>query len=291
LQKSVLCGECGGKGCKNPDGIRKCEGCRGSGVKISLRQIGPGMVQQMQQTCGDCRGEGEIIKEKDRCQRCKGQKIISEKKVLEVHVDKGMKHGQRITFTGEGDQAPDLVPGDIIVVLQQKEHPIFKRDGDSLLMEHELTLFEALCGFQFTITHLDDRVLLVKHSGSVIKPDDVKSIPSEGMPGYKRPFEKGLLIIKFSVKFPDHAPTELQMKELAKILPVPKPLPTLRGEPEEVILEDFDVHAGAHSSSHHGHSHSQAHSHSHSHSHGKRGEAYEEDDESGGQPGVRCAQQ
>ena len=48
--------------------------------------------------------KGEIINEKDRCKECKGKKVTNETKILEVHVDKGMKDGQKITFRGEGDQ-------------------------------------------------------------------------------------------------------------------------------------------------------------------------------------------
>ena len=48
---------------------------------------------------------GEMINEKDRCKVCMGKKIVSEKKKLEVHIDKGMKDGQRIPFRGEGDQS------------------------------------------------------------------------------------------------------------------------------------------------------------------------------------------
>mgnify|MGYP000028743075 FL=1 len=48
---------------------------------------------------------GETISEKDKCSQCKGEKVVQEKKVLEVHVDKGMKHGQKITFAGEADEA------------------------------------------------------------------------------------------------------------------------------------------------------------------------------------------
>ena len=47
---------------------------------------------------------GEIINDKDKCKECKGKKVISETKILEVHVDKGMKDGQKIPFRGEGDQ-------------------------------------------------------------------------------------------------------------------------------------------------------------------------------------------
>lgn len=52
--------------------------------------------------------------------------VVRERKVLEVHVDKGMVDGQKITFNGEGDQEPGLEPGDIIIVLDEKEHPVFK---------------------------------------------------------------------------------------------------------------------------------------------------------------------
>lgn len=53
-------------------------------------------------------------------------KVVRERKVLEVHVDKGMVDGQKITFGGEGDQEPGLEAGDIIIVLDEKEHPVFK---------------------------------------------------------------------------------------------------------------------------------------------------------------------
>ena len=49
-----------------------------------MRQMGP-MIQQMQQTCPDCNGEGEMIKEKDRCGECKGRKIATERKVFMRH--------------------------------------------------------------------------------------------------------------------------------------------------------------------------------------------------------------
>ena len=66
---------------------------------------------------------------------------------------------------------PDTVTGDIVFVLQQKEHPKFKRKGDDIFYEHTLSLTEALCGFQFIITHLDGRQLLIKSQpGEVVKP-------------------------------------------------------------------------------------------------------------------------
>lgn len=50
--------------------------------------------------------------------------MVKEVKILEVHVDKGMRHGQKITFGGEADQAPGVEPGDIVLVLQEKDHEV-----------------------------------------------------------------------------------------------------------------------------------------------------------------------
>ncbi|PWZ19281.1 DnaJ 2 [Zea mays] len=110
----------------------RCAGCQGSGFKVQIRQLGHGMIQQMQHPCNECKGSGETINDKDRCPQCKGVKVVPEKKVLEVVVQKGMQNVQKITFPGEADEAPDTATGDIIFVLQQKEHPKFKRKGDDL---------------------------------------------------------------------------------------------------------------------------------------------------------------
>lgn len=66
---------------------------------------------------------------------------------------------------------PDTITGDIVFVVQEKEHPKFKRKIDDLEVEHTLSLTEALCGFQFVLTHLDGRQLLIKSNpGEIIKP-------------------------------------------------------------------------------------------------------------------------
>ncbi|AQL02909.1 Putative dnaJ chaperone family protein [Zea mays] len=190
---------------------------------VQIRQLGPGMIQQMQHPCNECKGSGETISDKDRCPQCKGDKVVSEKKVFEVVVEKGMQNGHKITFPGEADEAPDTATGDIIFVLQQKEHPKFKRKGDDLFYEHTLTLIESLCSFQFVLTHMDNRQMLIKlNHGEVVKPNSFKAINDEGMPMYQRPFIKGKLYIHFSVEFSDSLSPE-QCKALEVVLP-PKPV-------------------------------------------------------------------
>jgi DnaJ family protein A protein 1 len=73
-----------------------------------------------------------------------------------------MEDGQKITFGGEGDQEPGMEPGDIIIVLDEKEHPVFKRSGIDLIMQQNINITEALCGFKKIVPTLDDRTLVIQ---------------------------------------------------------------------------------------------------------------------------------
>lgn len=169
LQKNVICEKCEGKGGKE-GAVKTCATCNGQGYRVMLRQMGP-MMQQIQQPCGDCRGEGEIINAKDKCKFCNAKKVTQVRKVLEVHIDRGMKHGRKIVFNGEGDQAPGTIPGDVVIVLDQREHERFRRSDDDLFYNAKVDLVTALAGGKIQIPHLDDRVLVVDIlPGEVIKP-------------------------------------------------------------------------------------------------------------------------
>jgi len=246
VQKNVICAPCGGKGGKE-GAVQTCKACDGHGIRIELRQFGPGMVQQVQRHCDKCDGSGQQINEKDRCKTCNGKKVVPERKVLEVHIDKGMEDDQRVVFNGEADQQPGLPPGDVVIVLDEKDHPIFKRRGQDLLMEMEITLTEALCGFKKTVTHLDDRQLLVSAPpGLVVKDGAIKIIHSEGMPTYKNPFEKGRLFISFKVIFPpNNFATPEQLLALEKLLP-PRPAPpVISADAEETVLHEYEPESHA----------------------------------------------
>jgi len=270
LQKNVICDSCEGVGGK-PGCFVKCQNCRGSGMQIRIQQIGPGMMQQIQSMCQECRGEGESVDPKLRCKVCNGKKVNRERKILEVNVDKGMEDGQKITFSGEGDQEPGLEPGDIIIVLDEKQHSVFKRNGMDLVMKMEISLREALCGMKKVIPTLDDRNLVVLTvPGEVLKTGDFKAVSGEGMPQYRNPFEKGRLIISFEVIFPPSLDVEVASK-LAQILPA-EPEPMIPEDHEEVDLNDFDPKNDRQSNHHR--------------------QQYDEDDEGHGHgQGVSCATQ
>jgi len=169
LQKSVICPKCDGRGGKE-GAVKKCAGCDGHGMKTMMRQMGP-MIQRFQTVCPDCNGEGEIIREKDRCKQCNGKKTIVERKVLHVHVDRGVRTGHKIDFRGEGDQTPGVQPGDVIFEIEQKPHARFQRKDDDLFYHAEIDLVTALAGGSIFIEHLDERWLSVDIlPGEVISP-------------------------------------------------------------------------------------------------------------------------
>jgi DnaJ family protein A protein 2 len=251
-----------------------CKTCGGAGAVLKTQRMGP-MLQQVQMRCPDCGGQGKSFKE--------GVSVFQEKKTLEVRVDPGMKHGQKIVMAGEADENPGMEAGDVVFVLVQQDHPVFQRKGADLVMEKQISLKDALCGVKFGIKHLDDRTIVIKTApGQVIKPNSLKMIAAEGMPLWKRPFERGRLFILFKVTFPDTLDANT-VKVLSQALPagVVEKVPSgdhveeIESPMVETTIEEFGrVNYAAES-----------------------GQAYESDDEEGGHGGpgggqrVQCANQ
>ncbi|XP_069100401.1 dnaJ homolog subfamily A member 4-like [Pleurodeles waltl] len=241
LQKNVICDKCEGRGGKK-GAVEKCSVCKGRGIEVHIQQLGPGMVQQIQTMCSECRGQGERINPKDRCKTCNGRKVNREKKILEVHIDKGMKDGQRITFHGEGDQEPGLEAGDVIIVLDQQDHHFFRRQDDNLIMKMDIELVEALCGFKKTIQTMDNRTLVItSRQGEVITHGSLKSVFNEGMPIYRDPFQRGTLIIQFMVRFPEKFWLPLgKIPLLESLLPPRQEMMMITDDAEEVDLTEYN---------------------------------------------------
>ncbi|PWN28162.1 putative YDJ1-mitochondrial and ER import protein [Jaminaea rosea] len=274
LQKNVLCKGCEGKGGKN---VQTCRSCNGQGVKMQLRQLGP-MIQQVQTPCDACSGQGETMAAKDRCKQCSGKKVNSERKVLEVRIEKGMENGQQITFKEEADQAPGIVPGDVIIVVDVKPHDRFQRKGNDLYTDYEVDLLTALAGGKIQILHLDDRALSVEIAqGEVIKPGTVKVLRSQGFPSLRH-HEPGDLYVNLSVAFPDSMPLE-SIPLLEKALPARRKLAKLdsKVDTEDAELEDLDEREARKARTNGGGPHGGM-------------DIDEDDEEAGGGPNVQCAQ-
>uniref|UniRef100_A0A182NVK4 J domain-containing protein n=1 Tax=Anopheles dirus TaxID=7168 RepID=A0A182NVK4_9DIPT len=220
LQRSVICDVCEGIGGKR-GAAQKCGPCRGTGVITKVQKLSPGLVQQCEERCRVCCGHGEMIDEKDRCKECSGRKTVRQRKLLEIDVLRGMMDEQRIVLAGEGNHEPDCRPGDVILVLEEKPHPVFKREGTDLVAHVQLQLSEALCGFSKVIKTLDGRDIVIQSfPGEVVKHLSAKCVMGEGMPRFRQPSEKGRLIIQFVVVFPDSLPKEVAL-QMRNCLPSP----------------------------------------------------------------------
>jgi DnaJ homolog subfamily B member 4 len=135
-------------------------------------------------------------------------RLVPSENVLEVNIKPGWKPGTKIRFPNAGDE---LIPGaaqTIAFVIEEKPHPTFKREGDDLSAELELSLVEAFTGFTRELKTLDGRTLKVSSTpGEVVQPGQIKLFAKEGMPN-QRTGGKGNLRVKLNVKFPTRVTTQ-----------------------------------------------------------------------------------
>jgi len=145
IERYKICKVCKGMG---GEGACTCDQCKGKGMVTRIVQLGPGMITQTTNHCDKCSGEGTIIPEGKRCKTCKTQKIVKEKDVIEVNLDKGAPNGKKYTFAGMSDEYPEHEAGDIVITVKEKEHKLFKRKQADIAMTLKITLLEALVGFE-----------------------------------------------------------------------------------------------------------------------------------------------
>lgn len=224
ITRNVLCSGCDGRGGKEGAEVT-CTECRGRGMKVTLRQVGPGMISQSQSICPSCRGKKTTMREEDKCNECGGNKVRRDRKVLEVYIERGMKAGDKITFAGEADQTPGAEPGDVVFVVEEKPHDVFQRKGPDLTIKKEVSLRECLTGCQFVLEHLDGRHLVIKTPpGHIIKPGELLAVDNEGMPlrGFGE-HSRGNLFVQFEIAFPKPGELSAEQLRLLKAALPPKP--------------------------------------------------------------------
>jgi DnaJ-class molecular chaperone len=142
LERQRFCGGCNGEGAIN---MKSCADCRGSGSVTRIMQMGP-MIMQQQGPCTTCNGSGKS--KGDGCKTCNSSKFVKQNKTLELVIQKGMKPGDVVTFSGESSHIEEFTdPGDVLVELvgADEDHG-WERHGDTLKHRIHLHLGEALCG-------------------------------------------------------------------------------------------------------------------------------------------------
>jgi len=121
--------------------------------------------------------------------------------ILTVNVKKGWKEGTQLIFPKEGDQGANTIPSDIVFVIREKPHSLFKREGNNLIHYADITLVNALVNTVITLKTLDERLLKIPIN-DVVHTSYVKEVENEGMPLSADRTKKGKLIIRFNIVFP-----------------------------------------------------------------------------------------
>mmetsp|Transcript_9721 Transcript_9721/g.11074 ORF Transcript_9721/g.11074 Transcript_9721/m.11074 type:complete len:311 (-) Transcript_9721:217-1149(-) len=139
---------------------------------------------------------------------------------LIIEIKPGYKANTRITFPGEGNELRNGGFQDIMFIIRERPHPRFIREGSNLRYRHQVSLGQALTGFDVDIQFLDGKVLTVRVD-DVVHPNYTKIVKGKGMPSSKRPGHFGDLYIQFDISFPSHL-EEDQKKSLRKAFRIPK---------------------------------------------------------------------
>lgn len=181
LEKYVVCPRCQGTGGEPGTKIVKCEMCRGTGEVQQLKRSFFGTFTRYV-TCPACHGEG--VKFETPCSVCHGEGRIKKKEEVFVSIPKGVDTGHRIKIKGGGDAGKrGGKPGDLIIFVYVKKHPIFERKGDDLFCRVDIPLTTALLGGEILIPTLEGKKISIEippgtRSGEVFK------ISNQGLPHY-----------------------------------------------------------------------------------------------------------
>ncbi|MBA0758847.1 hypothetical protein Gotri_021809 [Gossypium trilobum] len=143
-------------------------------------------------------------------------KIMQVEEILTINVRPGWKKGTKITFAEKGNERPNVIPADLIFIIEEKPHNVFTREGNDLIVGQKISLVDALYGCTVHLTTLDGRNLTIPIH-NVIHPCYEEVVPREGMPIQKDPSKRGNLRIKFDVKFPTRLTPE-QKSGIKKLL-------------------------------------------------------------------------
>jgi molecular chaperone DnaJ len=168
------CDTCHGTGAKPGTQPKTCPRCDGRGIESQ----GQGMFS-ISQPCSRCGGRGTIVE--TPCPTCAGSGFVRKVKRYKANIPPGVKTGSRVRLAGKGEPgANGGPPGDLYVVTQVAESPIFKRKGDNAEVEVPLTIPEALRGGTIEVPTLDGRKKLRVKPGT--KHGTIQRLRGEGPP-------------------------------------------------------------------------------------------------------------
>lgn len=209
LNRTEECGACGGTGAKKGTTPETCPECKGAG-EIKYKQSTPFGQFVNARTCGTCGGEGKVVR--DPCEKCKGKGRVKNKVKVKISIPAGIEDGQTISIRGEGDAGYRGGPsGDLLVDVRVKQHVLFKRRGNDVIIEVPITFVQSALGSEIEVPTLNGTVKYnipdATQTGTVFK------LKGKGIPDL-RSGVRGDQYIKVNVEVPEKLNAE--QKELLR---------------------------------------------------------------------------
>jgi len=117
------------------------------------------------QACPTCQGEGRIIRNK--CTSCSGEGRVNGEETIKVNIPSGVSDGNYLTLRGQGNAGRrGGSAGDLIVLIQEKPHDHFKRDGNNIYYNLTLTIPQAILGSEVEVPTLKGKAKLRIEEGT-----------------------------------------------------------------------------------------------------------------------------
>ena len=178
VERMEQCATCKGSGCAPGTTPEVCPDCKGTGSVHTTQRTPFGMVQTSG-VCKKCGGRGKIIHQP--CPRCGGRGAVRKNQTIKVKIPAGIDDGQTLNLRGKGNAGLDGGPaGDLLITVFVKPHPLFERDGNSVLMEMPVTFAQAALGAEIEVPTIDGRVKLTIPEGT--QPGSVFRLRGKGIP-------------------------------------------------------------------------------------------------------------
>lgn len=220
VKKYVADNHCHGTGAKDGTSFSTCETCHGSGQITRVQNTILGAMQTTS-TCPTCQGEGKIINEK--CPHCNGEGVQLSEEVITLNIPAGVADGMQLSLSGKGNAARrGGVNGDLIVLIEEIEHPDLVRDGNDLLYNTFVSFPDAVLGDSVEIPTLEGKVKVKIEPGT--QPGKILRLKGKGVPDVNG-YGKGDLLVKVNVWIPKNLSKEDKkcmedLKERAFLKPV-----------------------------------------------------------------------
>ena len=198
LVKDEECPTCHGSGAKPGTKVDTCPTCQGTGQERVVSSTPFGRIQNVR-TCSRCRGTGKIITEP--CDKCHGRGKLRVSKRHTVKVPAGVDNGQVLNIRGEGEPGEHGgAPGNLLIVVNVKRHPLFKRRDDDLYIDMPLTFTQAALGAKLDVPTLGKPVQYTFPEGT--QPGQVFRLEGAGVQNLRNPARKGDLYVTVVVELP-----------------------------------------------------------------------------------------